>query len=101
MPKKRSNQLRWSYAEEKYPGDEPQALGPLRALAEREELAETVARLADSYDHPLVCGQEVDQRLGHHPGGSLLALAANATDGKAGIIASPGRRSRLRNLTCR
>jgi len=47
----------------------------------------------------LVCGPEVEQRIGHHPGGSLLALAANGTDQKARIIAAPGRRPRLRNLT--
>ena len=47
----------------------------------------------------VVCGQEVEQRIGHHPGGSLLALAANGTDERARIIAAPGRRPRLRNLT--
>jgi tetrahydromethanopterin S-methyltransferase subunit A len=47
----------------------------------------------------LVCGPEVEQRVRHHPGGSLLALAANGTDQKARIIAAPGWRSRLRNLT--
>jgi len=47
----------------------------------------------------VVCGPEVEQRIGHHPGGSLLALAANGTDDKARILAAPGRRPRLRNLT--
>ena len=47
----------------------------------------------------IVCGQEVEQRIGHHPGGSLLALAAHGTDDRARIIAAPGRRPRLRNLT--
>ena len=47
----------------------------------------------------LVCGPEVEQRIGHHPGGSLLALAANGTNDKGHIIAAPGRRPRLRNLT--
>jgi tetrahydromethanopterin S-methyltransferase subunit A len=47
----------------------------------------------------LVCGPEVEQRIGHHPGGSLLALAANGTDQTARIIAAPGRRPRLRNIT--
>jgi hypothetical protein len=28
----------------------------------------------------IVCGPEVEQRIGHHPGGSLLALATNGTD---------------------
>jgi len=47
----------------------------------------------------IVCGPEVEQRIGHHPGGSLLALAANGTDGRGRIISAPGRRPRLRNLT--
>jgi tetrahydromethanopterin S-methyltransferase subunit A len=47
----------------------------------------------------LVCGPEVEQRIGHHPGGSLLALAAHGTDERARIINAPGRRPRLRNLT--
>jgi len=47
----------------------------------------------------IVCGPEVEQRIGHLPGGSLLALAANGTDDKGRIIAAPGRRPRLRNLT--
>jgi len=47
----------------------------------------------------VVCGPEVEQRIGHHPGGSLLALAANGIDDKARIIDAPGRRPRLRNLT--
>lgn len=42
---------------------------------------------------------KVEQRIGHHPGGSLLALAANGTDERGRIIAAPGRRPRLRNLT--
>ena len=36
----------------------------------------------------LVCGPEVEQRIGHHPGGSLLALVANGTDQRARIIAA-------------
>jgi tetrahydromethanopterin S-methyltransferase subunit A len=40
----------------------------------------------------IVCGQEVEQRIGHHPGGSLLALAANGTDGRGRIVDAPGRR---------
>ncbi len=47
----------------------------------------------------LVCGPEVAQRIGHHPGGSLLALAANGTDERGRIIDAPGRRPRLRNIT--
>jgi len=40
----------------------------------------------------VVCGPEMEQRIGHHPGGSLLALAANGTDDKGRILAAPGRR---------
>jgi len=47
----------------------------------------------------IVCGPEVEQRIGHHPGGSLLALATNGTDSTGRIVAAPGRRPRLRNLT--
>ena len=47
----------------------------------------------------IVCGPEVEQRIGHHPGGSLLALAANGTDGRGRIVDAPGRRPRLRNLS--
>ena len=46
----------------------------------------------------IVCGPEVEQRIGHHPGGSLLALAANGADDSGRIIAAPGRQPRLRNL---
>ncbi len=47
----------------------------------------------------IVSGPEVEQRIGHRPGGSLLALAANGTDERGRIVAAPGRRPRLRNLT--
>ena len=47
----------------------------------------------------IVAGPEVEQRIGHHPGGSLLALAANGTNDNGRIIGAPGRRPRLRNLT--
>ena len=47
----------------------------------------------------VVCGPEVEQRIGHHPGGSLLALAATGTDDRDRIIDARGRRPRLRNLT--
>jgi len=47
----------------------------------------------------IVSGEEVAQRIGHHPGGSLLALAAHGTDANGRIVAAPGRRPRLRNLT--
>jgi tetrahydromethanopterin S-methyltransferase subunit A len=47
----------------------------------------------------IVSGPEAEQRIGHRPGGSLLALAANGTDERGRIVAAPGRRPRLRNLT--
>ena len=37
----------------------------------------------------VVCGPEVEQRIGHHPGGSLLALAATGTDDRDSIINAP------------
>ena len=43
------NPLRADHAAGAYLGDEPPDLGPLRAVAERTELAEAVARLADGY----------------------------------------------------
>lgn len=47
----------------------------------------------------LVAGQEVEQKVGHHPGGTLLALAANGVDARSRIIGAPGRRPRLQNIT--
>lgn len=47
----------------------------------------------------LVAGDEVEQKVGHHPGGTLLALAGNGVDARSRIIAAPGRRPRLQNLT--
>ncbi|MET9820539.1 DUF4346 domain-containing protein [Streptomyces sp. NPDC006349] len=47
----------------------------------------------------IVAGEEVEQKIGHHPGGTLLALAANGTDARGRIIDAPGRRPRLQNLT--
>jgi hypothetical protein len=45
--------LRVDHAADACTGDEPPDLGPLRALAEREELAEAAARLTDEYGRPL------------------------------------------------
>lgn len=47
----------------------------------------------------VLAGEEVEQKIGHHPGGTLLALAANGTDARGRIIDAPGRRPRLQNLT--
>lgn len=47
----------------------------------------------------ILAGAEVDQEVGHHPGGTLLALAAHGVDPRGRIIDAPGRRPRLQNLT--
>lgn len=47
----------------------------------------------------LVAGPEVDQQVGHHPGGSLLALARNGVDERKRIVDAPGRRPRLINAS--
>ncbi len=52
MSEDRIRELRQSYADD-YRGDEPPDLGLLRALAEREELADAVSRLADGYGRQL------------------------------------------------
>jgi hypothetical protein len=52
MPSNRLDQLRADHDGE-ISLEEPPDLGPLRDLAEREELADAVSRLADSYGHPL------------------------------------------------
>jgi hypothetical protein len=53
MSDDRLDQLRAGYATDAYTGDEPPDLSPLRALAERAELADAVSRLCDSYGRPL------------------------------------------------
>jgi hypothetical protein len=53
MSQDRLAQIRRGFADDASPGDEPPDLGPLRALAEREELATAVGRLADAYGRPL------------------------------------------------
>jgi hypothetical protein len=52
VPEDRIDQLRKGYAENDCLG-EPADLGPLRAVAEREDLAAAVAGLADAYGRPL------------------------------------------------
>jgi hypothetical protein len=56
MSEDRIRELRQGDADDAYQGDERPDLGPLRALAEREELAEAVSRLADEYGRPLPAG---------------------------------------------
>ena len=53
MSQGRLEQIRRGFADDASQGDEPPDLGPLRALAEREELASVVGRLADAYGRPL------------------------------------------------
>jgi hypothetical protein len=55
MSEIRIRHLRQGYADD-YQGDGPPDLGPLRALAEREELTDAVSRLADGYGRPLPDG---------------------------------------------
>jgi hypothetical protein len=56
MSEDRIRELRQGYAEDDYQEAGPPDLGPLRALAEREELAEAVTRLADGYGRRLPVG---------------------------------------------
>lgn len=53
MSQDRLYQIRGGFADDTCQGDEPPDLGPLRVLAEGEELAEAVSRLADSCGRPL------------------------------------------------
>lgn len=46
----------------------------------------------------VVAGTETRQRIGHLPGATLLALAANGTDPSGRVIGAPGRRPILTNL---
>lgn len=56
MSDDRIRQLRQSDVDDDYQGDEPPDLEPLRALAERQELADATARLADASGRPLPDG---------------------------------------------
>ena len=53
MPDDRLYEVRAAYAANAYLADEPPDLGLMRALAEREELAEAASGLADGYGRPL------------------------------------------------
>jgi hypothetical protein len=53
MSQDRLHQIRRGFADDASQYDEPPDLGPLRALAEREELADAAVRLADAYGRPL------------------------------------------------
>ena|SRR5947208_2124974 len=53
MSQDRLHQIRRGFADDASQGDEPPDLGPLRALAERDELAAAAGLLADAYGRPL------------------------------------------------
>jgi hypothetical protein len=53
MSQDRVHQIRQGFADDTSQGDEPPELGPLRALAEREEFADAAGGLADAYGRPL------------------------------------------------
>jgi hypothetical protein len=108
----RLRQVRQGFADEDCRSDEPPDLGPLRALAEREELADATGRLADTYGRPLrdddplrPLATDVAQALTeagftlhhcaqHHPlhrfgGVCLLPVAAgHDPDGNGGVAVS-------------
>ncbi len=46
----------------------------------------------------ILCGQDTEGAIGHLPGRSFLALAANGVDDRGRIIGAPGRRPILRNV---
>jgi tetrahydromethanopterin S-methyltransferase subunit A len=48
--------------------------------------------------HLILCGPDSRQAIGHLPGQSLLALAANGLDGQGRIIGARGRRPYVRNV---
>jgi hypothetical protein len=56
MSQDRLHQIRLGFADGAFQEDGPPDLGPLRALAECEELADAVGRLADAYGRPLPDG---------------------------------------------
>ena len=53
MSEDRLHQLKTGYSADAYLAEEPPDLSPLRAVAEREELADAVSRLTDAYSRPL------------------------------------------------
>jgi len=53
MSQDRLHRIRRGFADAASQGDGPPDLGPLRALAEHEELADAAGRLADAYGRPL------------------------------------------------
>jgi hypothetical protein len=112
MSEDRLRQIRRGFYDDAPQGDEPPDLGPLRALAEREELADAAGRLADAYgrtlrdDDPLrslvsdiawaltEAGFTLHHCAQHHPlyrlgGVCLLPVAAgHDPDGRGGVVVS-------------
>lgn len=46
----------------------------------------------------ILCGADSEQKIGHLPGASMLALAAQGVDERGHIIGAPGRRPVLKNI---
>lgn len=112
MSEDRSHQIRSGFADDTSQSDGPPDLGPLRALAEREEFAEATERLAHAYgrslrdDDPLrplahniaraltEAGFTLHHCAQHHRlyrigGVCLLPVAAgHDPDGRAGVVVS-------------
>jgi len=112
MSQDRLHQIRRVFADDASQGGEPPDLGPLRALAEAEELADAAARLTDSYGRPLpaddclyLLARDIARALTeagftlhhcaqHHPlyrlGGVCLLPVARGhdPDGRGGVVVS-------------
>jgi hypothetical protein len=112
MSQDRLEQIRHGFADDASRSDEPPDLGPPRALAEHEEVADAIGRLADAYgrslrdDDPLKplasniaqalteAGFTLHHCTQHHPlyrlgGVCLLPVAAgHDPDGQGGVVVS-------------
>ena len=112
MSEDRLQQIRRGFADDASQGDEPPDLGPLWALAEREELADATGRLTDAYGRPLrdndplkplatdvaraliEAGFTLHHCAQHHPlyrlgGVCLLPVApGHDPDGRGGVVVS-------------
>jgi hypothetical protein len=100
MSQDRLRQIRTGFADDTSQDDGPPDLGPLRALAEREELADATGRLADAYgcplwnDHPLK-PVATDVARAHRGRVHLASLrpAPSAVPARRGVPAAGRRRS--------
>jgi len=112
MSQDRFRQIRRGFADTASQDEEPPDLGQLRALAEREELADAAGRLADAYGRPLrdddplkplatdaaraltEAGFTLHHCAPHHPlyrlgGVCLLPVApGHDPDGRGGVVVS-------------